>query len=276
MTDFATLKSCTELTAEHAKLAASSSVGIRNLLTRVAAIAKPGEGCPKVLMAVARLVGQDWLDGELRVELSGDDASTTMIVMCDYGPGIRERLLPSVRFNVPIDEFGRALELSPKLVLPLRISEHEGLIILAPADKGADDDGWDDDAGGQADDDLSHRTDDRATAPPPPGALEALEEATPSELRARTPRVPNPGVASATGALPELDDPFADELPPGDGEQPDGRSEAGSVVAAKPGPGGGRAANPNVHTRPTVRRMVAVDAAAIAALKRRDPRREEE
>jgi hypothetical protein len=32
----------------------------------------------------------------------------------------------------------------------------------------------------------------------------------------------------------------------------------------------------NVHTRPTVRRMVAVDAAAIAAVQRRDPRREEE
>jgi hypothetical protein len=32
----------------------------------------------------------------------------------------------------------------------------------------------------------------------------------------------------------------------------------------------------NVHTRPTVRRMVAVDAAAIAAVRRRDPRREEE
>ena len=106
MTDFATLQSCTELTSEHAKLAASSSVGIRNLLTRVAAIAKPGEGCPKVLMAIARLVGQEWLEGELRVELSGDETSTTMIVMCDYGVGIRERLLPTIRFAVPIDEFG--------------------------------------------------------------------------------------------------------------------------------------------------------------------------
>ena len=122
MTDFATLKSCSELTAEHAKLAASSSVGIRNLLTRVAAIAKPGEGCPKVLMAIARLVGQEWIDGELRVELSGDETATTMIVMCDYGVGIRERLLPNIRFAVPIDEFGRALELSPRLVLPLRQS----------------------------------------------------------------------------------------------------------------------------------------------------------
>jgi hypothetical protein len=272
VTDFATLKSCTELTSEHAKLAASSSVGIRNLLTRVAAIAKPGEGCPKVLMAIARLVGQDWLDGELRVELSGDDASTTMIVMCDYGVGIRERLLPTIRFAVPIDEFGRALELSPKLVMPLRISEHEGLIILTPLAKGEA--ALSVPAPKLAVDDLSLGTDDRATAPPPANELQVLDEATPSELTgAATPRVP---AAPAEGAmLPELDDPFADELTfPGD-EPHEGRLESGSVATGKPSPDG-RAANPNVHTRPTVRRMVAVDAAAIAALKRRDPRREEE
>ena len=270
MTDFATLQSCTELTAEHAKLAASSSVGIRNLLTRVAAIAKPGEGCPKVLMAIARLVGQDWIDGDLRVELSGDETATTMIVMCDYGVGIRERLLPNIRFAVPIDEFGRALELSPKLVLPLRISEHEGLIILTPLAKG------------EATvsmpvpkltvDDLSLGTDDRATAPPPADELQVIDEATPSDLGPiATPRVAAPaGVGEPV--LPELDDPFADELLPGDHGH-DGRSAQGSIVAAKPTADG---KSPNVHTRPTVRRMVAVDAAAIAALKRRDPRREEE
>lgn len=267
MSDFATLQSCTELTAEHAKLAASSSVGIRNLLTRVAAIAKPGEGCPKVLMAVARLVEQDWLDGELRVELSGDDASTTMIVMCDYGAGIRERLLPTVRFPVPIDEFGRALELSPKLVMPLRISEHEGLIILTPLGRG--------DATHSLPvpaltvDDLSLGTDDRATAPPPPDELQVVDEATPSDLGVATPHAP---AAPTDGAmLPQLDDPFADEVlaSNNDGSH-EGRMESGLVVAAKP------EGTPDVHTRPTVRRMVAVDAAAMPALKRRDPRREEE
>lgn len=272
MTDFATLQSCTELTSEHAKLAASSSVGIRNLLTRVAAIAKPGEGCPKVLMAVARLVGQEWLEGELRVELSGDDTSTTMIVMCDYGVGIRERLLPTIRFAVPIDEFGRALELSPRLVLPLRISEHEGLIILTPIAKGEA--GHSLPAPQLTVDDLSLGTDDRATAPPPANELQVLDEAVPSELGAVvTPRVARaPGAAAEPSLLPELDDPFADELVPGDGDH-EGRMESGPAVAAKPN-ADGRA--PNVHTRPTVRRMVAVDAAAIAALQRRDPRREEE
>lgn len=264
MTDFATLKSCVELTPEHAKLAASSSVGIRNLLTRVAAIAKPGEGCPKVLMAVARLVGQEWLEGELRVELSGDDTSTTMIVMCDYGVGIRERLLPAVRFAVPIDEFGRALELSPKLVLPLRISEHEGLIILTPLSRGDPDYA----APAPAEltlEDESLGTDLRATAPPPADELQVIDEATPADLPGTKPPPP-------VAIEPELDDPFADELPLlGDDSEHEGRMESGPVVA-----NGQEGRTANVHTRPTVRRMVAVDAAAIAALKRRDPRREEE
>jgi hypothetical protein len=264
VTDFASLESCTELTPEHAKLAASSSVGIRNLLTRVAAIAKPGEGCPKVLMAVARLVGQEWLDGELRVELSGDDAATSMIVMCDYGVGIRERLLPTIRFAVPIDEFRRALELAPKLVLPLRISEHEGLIILTPLGRGEA--GVSMPAPSLTVDDASLGTDDRATAPPPPNELQVVDEATPSELGTKPPPAGN-------ALEPELDDPFADEIPLLGSDRPDdehqGRMESGPVATKANG-------GPNVHTRPTVRRMVAVDAAAIAALKRRDPRREDE
>jgi len=269
VTDFATLGSCTELTPEHAKLAASSSVGIRNLLNRVAAIAQPGEGCPKVLMALARLVGQEWLDGELRVELSGDDTSTTMIVMSDFGAGIRERLLPTIRFAVPIDEFGRALELSPRLVLPLRVSEHEGLIILTPLGKGEAQVSLP--APKLAVDEMSLGTDDRATAPPPADELQVVDEAMPSDLD--TPRAPSLASTPADGVMrPELDDPFADELvATNGGSEHEGRMESGSV--AKPNADG---RTPNVHTRPTVRRMVAVDAAAIAALKRRDPRREEE
>jgi len=33
--------------------------------------------------------------------------------LCEYGAGIRERILPVTRFAVPFDEFSRALELSP-------------------------------------------------------------------------------------------------------------------------------------------------------------------
>ncbi len=105
---------------------------MRALLERVAAIARPDEGCPKVLSAVAHLVGQDWVDGRLHVELAGDDEATTLTVMADYGVGIRERILPATRFAVPFDEFARALELSPGLVLPLRISEVGAKLVLTP------------------------------------------------------------------------------------------------------------------------------------------------
>ena len=130
--DLATLSTCAELTSAHAKQAASSSTQLRTLLERFALIARPGEGCPKILMAVAHLVGQEWVEGPLRVELAGEGEATTMIIMCEYGVGIRERIVPLTRFEVPFDEFSRALELSPALALPLKITDEVGRIVLTP------------------------------------------------------------------------------------------------------------------------------------------------
>ena len=211
MIDLATLESASDLTSEHAKLAASSSVEIRKLLKRVAEIAKPGEGCPKVMMALARLVGQPWVEGDLRIELSGDDKSTTMNVMCDYGVGIRERLLPLTRFEVPIDEFERALELAPKLVLPLRITDEEGKLVLTPlaipearvrsmAPPKLDVD------------DESLGDGERTTAPPPPDELQVVDEAMPDELQA-------------------VDEAWSD-VPQGEQAQHEGRMESGRVPTA--------------------------------------------
>ena len=132
MVDLETLGSCVELTSALAKEAAKSSASMRVLLERVATIARPGEGCPKVLAAIAHLVGQEWVDGRLHVELAGDDDTTTLTVMADYGVGIRERILPATRFAVPFDEFARALELAPTLVLPLRVSEVGAKLVLTP------------------------------------------------------------------------------------------------------------------------------------------------
>jgi len=133
MVDFATIESCSDLTTEHAKKAASSSADIRAFLQRMAEIARPDEGCPKVLMALARLVGQPWIEGDLRIELTGDEDHTLLTIICEYGMGIRERLLPASKFSgVPLDEFSRALHLAPALALPLRVSEEDGKIVLAP------------------------------------------------------------------------------------------------------------------------------------------------
>lgn len=283
MIDLAALESCTDLTSEHAKQAASSPAEIRKLLKRVAEIAKPGEGCPKVLTALARLVGQGWVEGDLRIELSGDETATTLVVMCDYGVGIRERLLPVTRFAVPIDEFERALELAPKLVLPLRITDEGGKLVLTPLltpearVKTVPPPELDVDSASLGDG-------ERTTAPPPADELQVVDEAVPEEqlleeLARLSPTAPavheaktSPPGSGATSAPPTASVFEHDELH-------EGRMESGPVPSATSDPThdpqhDGRISN--VHTRPTVRRMVAVDAAAIAAVRRRDPRREEE
>lgn len=273
MIDVASLTSCTELTSEHAKQAASSSANIRALLKRVSEIAKPGEGCPKILMAIARLVGQSWVEGDLRAELSGNDTSTTLAVMCEYGVGIRERLIPVATFAVPLDEFARALELAPKLVLPLRIGEEGGRIVLTPlASPEVRDSGWSMSPPDVAVDSASLGDGERVTAPPPADELQVIDEAMPDEAFAA------PSLESVTAPPPswagnELA--TTESATDGDGDHGN-RMESGSVPSAQAEAQGRDHRTNNVHTRPTVRQMVAVDAAAIAALKRRDPRREDE
>ncbi|MDB4942713.1 MAG: hypothetical protein JWP97_2247 [Labilithrix sp.] len=285
--DLSTIQSCTELTVEHAKHAATSSDAMRKLLKRVAEVARPGEGAPKLLMAIARLVGQDWVEGELRVELAGDDATTTLIVMADFGVGIRERMFPMVRLSVPIDEFHRALELAPQLVLPLKITDETGKIVLTPLltpeERNRDEQTVD-----YVLDQKSLTEDARTTAPPPPGELQVIDEAMPSldpvgfaglddlaepasgrsvheaptKPPAALPADMDHGVSGEHSLEPSLDEVLASA-----------RMESGPVPTERKPPSD---RSPTVHTRPTVRRMVAIDVAAIAAAKRRDPRRDDD
>lgn len=180
--DLSTLASCSGFTLEHAEQAASSAA--------------------------------ERFEGELRVELSGDDLSTSLVILCEYGVGIREKLFPLVRFEVPLDEFDRALELAPQLVLPLRVTREDSKLVLTPL----------------------------LTTP--------LALLTPEQR-----------ILATAPPMFEVEDASLGEEVPVD-EKP-GRHDQGNRTN-------------NVHTRPTVRRMVAVDAAAIAALKRRDPRREDD
>ena len=239
---------------EHAKQAASSSTDIRVLLKRVAEIARPDEGCPKVLMAVARLVGQDWVEGELRIELSGDDTSTTLVILCEYGVGIRERMFPATRFSVPLDEFERALELAPQMILPLKITDEAGKLVLTPLLTPEERIH----AQGPPDfvlDAASLGEEERTTAPPPPDELQVVDEAMPED-----------GIHEARTTPPT-------KLTSGEHDLAL-RMDSGTVPSDDALHEGER--NSNVHTRPTVRRMAAVDAAAIAAGTRRDPRREDD
>lgn len=60
----AALASCRELTTEHVEHAARSAEGLRSLLARVAEIAQPEDGGPKILFVLARLARGDvlWLE----------------------------------------------------------------------------------------------------------------------------------------------------------------------------------------------------------------------
>jgi len=277
--DLATFTSCSGLTSEHAKVAASSSTDMRVFLKRVAEIARPDEGCPKILMALARLVGEDWVEGELRIELSGDEASTTLIILCEYGVGIRERMFPAVRLSVPFDEFQRALELAPQLVLPLKITDDAaGKLVLAPLLTPEERMHGD----SAPDFELDHASlgeEERTTAPPPLDELQVIDEALPEggvhEAETMPPTAGDANVHETTTAPPGPPDPRA---PSHSGEHElEPRMASGPVPTeanTDEAPEGGWPNN--VHTRRTVPRMVAIDAATIAAAKRRDPRREED
>jgi hypothetical protein len=129
--DFAALTSCADLTSEEAEQAASSLADLTALLARVAEIARPEDGCPKVLMALARAAAMPWVEADLRVELTADDDTTTLALIADQGFGVRDRLLPIVRFAAPLDEFQRAVKLAPKLIEGLAIEEGDpGQLVL--------------------------------------------------------------------------------------------------------------------------------------------------
>lgn len=169
------LASCAELTAEHAEQAARSSVSLRALLSWASEVARPGEGAPKVLMAIARLVGAEWFEGTPFVEIRGDDSTTMLSVFADHGFGIRERVVPVARLAVGFDEFARAVRLAPRLVAPFHATETADSLVLAPADVTPDEP-----AQPIVIDEQSLHENERTTAPPP-------QEARPSTGRPPAP-----------------------------------------------------------------------------------------
>lgn len=114
-----------ELTAPVIEDAARSMSSLRSLVTRISEIARPEEGWARLLKVLARVAGQEWLEGELQVDFIGQpDNSTSLELYAVLGVGIRERLFSASRLDVPIDEFQRAVVLSPELIAPLQA--HQG------------------------------------------------------------------------------------------------------------------------------------------------------
>lgn len=130
--DYSALRHCTELRDAHIVEAVSSSDEMEALLTRFAEIAAPNKGAAILLAALARLgtTACTWIDGELRIELSGDAEQTKIAVSSSLGAGFREKCFADTILKVPLQEFSRLLARSPKLIEPLQVMEKGARIVL--------------------------------------------------------------------------------------------------------------------------------------------------
>jgi hypothetical protein len=251
--DFSELASCADLTADRANEAASSAAAMRKLLARATQIAKPDDGCPKILLAVARLADMEWIEGDLRVELAGDDETTTLSIMSDHGFGVRERVLPAVRLAAPLDEFVRAVELAPKLVAPLQVQARQGRLVLVQRDASEED--RPSIRIHQAS--LTNRPDPPERSSPPPPFDDDVHEMKTSP--------PPPGAIVRSESVVERLDALDDA------------TSLDAAANGDPTPVPGAVSNAaNVHTRPTTRMQVIDPEMIRAATGKRDPRREDE
>jgi hypothetical protein len=121
---FAHIKRCLELADRDIAFAMEDRLVAKALLERLASVSRPGDGGPKLLLVFARMASQacDWIDGELRIEILSDAQVSVVEVLTDMGAGMRERVFPSFRMNVPLEEFARAVERVPHMIEPLTIS----------------------------------------------------------------------------------------------------------------------------------------------------------
>lgn len=130
--DFTALEKCTELRDVHIVSAVSSSEAMEALLARFAEIAAPGKGAPILLAALARMgtTACNWIDGELRIEISGDAEQTKITASTSIGAGFREKLFSDTILRVPLEEFSRGIARAPKLIEPLKVQESGKRIVL--------------------------------------------------------------------------------------------------------------------------------------------------
>lgn len=102
------------------------------LLARFSEIAGPGSGAPIILAALARMgtTACEWIDGELRIELSGNKTQTTISVSTSIGAGFREKLFSDTVLRVPLAEFSLGIARAPRLIEPLGVTETGTRIVL--------------------------------------------------------------------------------------------------------------------------------------------------
>jgi hypothetical protein len=120
---FAHLARCLDLRDQDVADAVVTRGAAKSLLAHLATISAPNTGVAKVLLLFARMATTacDWLDGDLYIELVGDDELTVIEALTELGGGLRERVFAPTSFGVPLVEFARAIERVPHLIAPLAI-----------------------------------------------------------------------------------------------------------------------------------------------------------
>jgi hypothetical protein len=109
----------------------------KELLLRFVEIAAPGSGAPRLLFLFARMatIACPWVEGDLRIELKLDGETTRVDTMSELGPGVRERLLPTVTIPAPLGEFVVAVERFPAVISPLTLKKKSWRRIILVANE---------------------------------------------------------------------------------------------------------------------------------------------
>jgi hypothetical protein len=129
---------CIHLSKEEIVRAAQSSSGCRALLAHVAAIAKPHDGAPLLLLLFARLatIACDWLDGDLVIEMEATPPLTTRITIAtELGEGMREKVFPTLDVGAPLHEFTRAVRRIPQMIEPLIVEIAPDRMVLRASER---------------------------------------------------------------------------------------------------------------------------------------------
>jgi hypothetical protein len=103
------------------------------LLDQLSTISRPKDGGPLMLLLFARMatVACEWLDGDLRIDLTSQGDVTICNVLTELGQGAGERVFPPLFMNLPLEEFEGAITRVPQMIWPLSLAKRPGLIRLS-------------------------------------------------------------------------------------------------------------------------------------------------
>lgn len=129
---FSHIKRPIDVSEEDVLAAASESASARGLFQHLVSVSAPNAGSTKVLLLFAKMADSaEWVDGDLRVELSRKGESTEVRLLSELGGGMRERVFPPALVKASLAEFSAALLRVPHRILPLVVrTSTEDTIVL--------------------------------------------------------------------------------------------------------------------------------------------------